>query len=130
MEQTQTANDGLRVVIGLGSCGIAAGAQDVKDAIAGALSTHGVRASLEHTGCNGACHREPIVEVYQGDTHWTYGSVTVAQAEEIVASLRRRNVPHEYHLYEGEGHGWRKPETIEKFYQAVEAFLKQHVLFA
>ena len=53
-----------------------------------------------------------------------------AQAEEIVASLRRRNIPHVYHLYEGEGHGWRKPETVRAFYQACEAFLRQHVLFA
>ena len=52
------------------------------------------------------------------------------EAEEIVASLRRRNIPHAYHLYEGEGHGWRKPETIQAFYQACEAFLHQHVLFA
>ena len=52
------------------------------------------------------------------------------KAEEIVASLRRRNIPHEYHLYEGEGHGWRKPETIESFYKACDSFLRQHVLFA
>jgi len=84
MEQTQTANQGLRVVIGLGSCGIAAGAQDVMDAFDSALAAHGVEASLEVTGCNGACHREPIVEVYQGADHWTYGGVTVAQADEIV----------------------------------------------
>lgn len=56
--------------------------------------------------------------------------VPPAQAEEIVASLRRRNVPHAYHLYEGEGHGWRRPETIERFYRDVDAFLKEHVLFA
>ena len=42
----------------------------------------------------------------------------------------RRNIPHVYHLYEGEGHGWRKPETVRAFYQACEAFLRQHVLFA
>jgi len=56
--------------------------------------------------------------------------VPMEQAESIVASLRSRNVPHEYHLYEGEGHGWRKPDTIASFYRAVEAFLRQHVLFA
>ena len=70
--------------------------------------------------------RDPVA-IFQGSDDQV---VPPEQAEEIVASLRRRNVPHEYHLYEGEGHGWRKPETIEKFYQAVEAFLKQHVLFA
>jgi hypothetical protein len=33
-------------------------------------------------------------------------------------------------VYEGEGHGWRKPETIEAFYKSVEQFLKERVLFA
>jgi dipeptidyl aminopeptidase/acylaminoacyl peptidase len=47
-----------------------------------------------------------------------------------VASLRARGVPHEYHVYEGEGHGWRKAETIETFYTAVQRFLVQYVLFA
>jgi dipeptidyl aminopeptidase/acylaminoacyl peptidase len=47
-----------------------------------------------------------------------------------VASLKQRGIPHEYHVYPGEGHGWRKTETIDTFYKAVEAFLKTHVLFA
>jgi hypothetical protein len=33
-------------------------------------------------------------------------------------------------VYEGEGHGWRKSETIEAFYGHVLAFLKQHGIFA
>lgn len=70
--------------------------------------------------------RDPII-IFQGSEDKV---VPPAQAEEIVASLRRRNIPHAYHLYEGEGHGWRKPETIQAFYQACEAFLHQHVLFA
>ncbi len=52
------------------------------------------------------------------------------QAETIVEVLRSRGVPHIYRLYEGEGHGWRKAETIEAFYTDVERFLRQHVLFA
>jgi dipeptidyl aminopeptidase/acylaminoacyl peptidase len=52
------------------------------------------------------------------------------QAEAIVASLKSRGVPHEYHAYAGEGHGFRKTETIAHFYTAVEAFLRQYVLFA
>ena len=52
------------------------------------------------------------------------------QADDIVASLRRRGVPHEYHLYEGEGHGWRRPKTVEAFYSALERFLQRHVIFA
>jgi dipeptidyl aminopeptidase/acylaminoacyl peptidase len=75
-------------------------------------------------------HADKIVDpiaVFQGDIDRV---VPRAQSDSIVESLRRRGVPHEYHVYEGEGHGWRKTETIEHFYGAVQGFLKQHVLFA
>ncbi len=52
------------------------------------------------------------------------------QSDLIVASLKRRGIPHEYHLYEGEGHGWRRPDTIEAYYSAIERFLLQHVIYA
>jgi dipeptidyl aminopeptidase/acylaminoacyl peptidase len=52
------------------------------------------------------------------------------QSDTIVASLKRRNVPHEYHLYPGEGHGWRKRETIAAFYTALDAFLRRYVIYA
>jgi len=55
--------------------------------------------------------------------------VPLEQAQTIVESLRQRGVPHEYHVYQGEGHGWRRPDTIAAFYRAVESFLKQYVLF-
>jgi dipeptidyl aminopeptidase/acylaminoacyl peptidase len=69
---------------------------------------------------------DPIA-VFQGEIDQV---VPKAQSDAIVASLMRRGVPHEYHVYAGEGHGWRKAETIATFYSAVEAFLRQHVLFA
>lgn len=52
------------------------------------------------------------------------------QAEAIVAALRRHGVPHHYHLFPGEGHGWRRSETIEAYYQALERFLREYVIFA
>lgn len=55
--------------------------------------------------------------------------VPVKQSDEVVASLRRRGVPHEYHVYPGEGHGFRKSETIEHFYKTAEKFLRQYVIF-
>jgi dipeptidyl aminopeptidase/acylaminoacyl peptidase len=70
--------------------------------------------------------QDPIA-VFQGEIDQV---VPRAQSDSIVESLRRRGVPHEYHIYAGEGHGWRKSETIEAFYAAVERFLRQHALFA
>lgn len=66
------------------------------------------------------------VAIFQGEDDRV---VPVDQAETIVAALRRNGVPHEYHLYSGEGHGWRKSETIESFYESVSRFLRRHVLF-
>ncbi len=56
--------------------------------------------------------------------------VPLDQAEAIVGALRGRGVPCEYHVYQDEGHGWRRPENIDHFYKSVLDFLKQHVLFS
>lgn len=51
------------------------------------------------------------------------------QSEEIVRVLQRKGVPHEYHVYEGEGHGFRKAETLNHFYATVERFLRMQVVY-
>ncbi|MFN8450481.1 MAG: prolyl oligopeptidase family serine peptidase [Anaerolineae bacterium] len=66
------------------------------------------------------------VIIFQGEDDQV---VPKSQADSIVAALKRRGVPHEYHVFAGEGHGWRKPETIERYYELVLAFLRQHVIF-
>jgi dipeptidyl aminopeptidase/acylaminoacyl peptidase len=75
-------------------------------------------------------HADKIIDpisVFQGDIDRV---VPRAQSDEIVASLRQRNIAHEYHVFEGEGHGWRKSATIETFYTALDRFLRQYVVFA
>lgn len=52
------------------------------------------------------------------------------QSDAMVESLRRRGIPYEYHVYEGEAHGFRKPETKQAYLQTVDDFLRRHVLFA
>ena len=66
------------------------------------------------------------VAVFQGDIDRV---VPREQSDSIVASLKSRGVPHVYHVYEGEGHGWRKSEAIESFYGDVMRFLRQYVIF-
>ena len=53
----------MRIVIGEGSCGIAAGAQKVYDALAPLLENTGARLGI--TGCIGMCFLEPIVDIYE-----------------------------------------------------------------
>jgi dipeptidyl aminopeptidase/acylaminoacyl peptidase len=50
------------------------------------------------------------------------------QSDELAASLKTRGVPFIYHIYPGEGHGFRKPETIKHFYRTVDKFLRQWVI--
>lgn len=56
----------MRVVIGEGSCGIAAGAGKVREAIT-ALMNENESFTLGSTGCIGMCYLEPIVDIYEDD---------------------------------------------------------------
>ncbi|MGM0557372.1 MAG: LpqB family beta-propeller domain-containing protein [Myxococcota bacterium] len=51
------------------------------------------------------------------------------QADQLVGALERSGTPYEYEVYEEEGHGWRRSETIESFYESVMEFLKTYVIF-
>jgi dipeptidyl aminopeptidase/acylaminoacyl peptidase len=53
--------------------------------------------------------------------------VKQAEAEQIVAALTEKGLPHTYLLFEDEGHGLAKPENRERFYAATEAFLAEHL---
>jgi len=55
----------MRIVVGSGSCGIAAGAQKVYDAIESLLTNK--TSTLGVTGCIGMCYLEPIVDLYEED---------------------------------------------------------------
>jgi dipeptidyl aminopeptidase/acylaminoacyl peptidase len=53
--------------------------------------------------------------------------VPVTQAEAMVAAMRAVGRPVELHVYEGEGHGWGRPETVADELARVEAFLARVV---
>jgi dipeptidyl aminopeptidase/acylaminoacyl peptidase len=53
--------------------------------------------------------------------------VKQAEAEQIVAALREKELPHEYLLFPDEGHGLAKPQNREIFYGRAEAFLAEHL---
>jgi dipeptidyl aminopeptidase/acylaminoacyl peptidase len=63
--------------------------------------------------------------VLQGDRDNT---VPKAQADALVEALRRAGAAVEYHVYEGEGHGWSKPETVADELERAEKFLTRWVL--
>ncbi len=74
------------VLVGYGSCGIAAGAKAVAEALASALAEAGLALPVRYTGCIGACHREPLVEVREaGGGRYLYADLDAAKMQRIVA---------------------------------------------
>jgi NADP-reducing hydrogenase subunit HndB len=77
----------IQVVVGMGTCGIAAGAKVTLDAFIKSLDDNKLVDSVlvRQTGCMGLCHSEPTVEVIApGMPAVIYGKVDAAVAEEIV----------------------------------------------
>jgi dipeptidyl aminopeptidase/acylaminoacyl peptidase len=56
--------------------------------------------------------------------------VPQSQSDSIVEVLKAKRVPHVYRIYPGEGHGFRKSESIVDFYRTIERFLLQQVIFS
>jgi NADH-quinone oxidoreductase subunit F len=75
----------IRILVGYGSCGIAAGAKDVFETLKKSIPAKRKDIVLEITGCNGSCHYEPIVEVFFPDQpKVSYGLVDPKRAKRIV----------------------------------------------
>ncbi len=89
-----------RVVVGMATCGIAAGARPVLNAFVEAVNTEGLAqtVTVSQTGCVGLCQYEPIVEVYEaGKDKITYVKMTADKAKEVVAKhLKGGKVVTEY----------------------------------
>ena len=77
----------IRVVVGMATCGIAAGARPVLNAFVEGVNESGLANSVTvtQTGCIGICQFEPVVEVYEaGKEKVTYVKLTPEKAKTIV----------------------------------------------
>ncbi|MBM4394286.1 MAG: NADH-quinone oxidoreductase subunit NuoF [Deltaproteobacteria bacterium] len=75
------------VIVGLGTCGIAAGAGQTWKAVQARVPA-GTDVALDRTGCIGMCYREPLVEVRDADgRRRLYGNVTADRVERLVAEV-------------------------------------------
>ncbi len=79
----------VEVRVGLGSCGVANGARPVWEALVAAARLAGAEDTVRAVGCGGGCHREPLVEVVDGNgLHAVYTHVT----PELAPSILRRHL--------------------------------------
>jgi len=77
----------IQVIVGMGTCGIAAGAKLTFDALVDSIEKHGLgdRVLIRQTGCMGLCYVEPTVEVaFPGMPTVIYGKMTQDKADELV----------------------------------------------
>lgn len=77
----------IRIVVGMATCGIAAGARPVLNALVEAVNEGGLsdKATVTQTGCIGLCQYEPIVEVFEADKEKvTYVKMDADKAKRVV----------------------------------------------
>ncbi|MHB1000929.1 MAG: (2Fe-2S) ferredoxin domain-containing protein [Armatimonadota bacterium] len=76
-----------KIVVAMGTCGIASGAREVMGAILDELDKRGITdVAVTQSGCKGLCEQEPTVDVIgTGQPTVTYGYVTPEKARTIIA---------------------------------------------
>ena len=90
----------VRVVVGMATCGIAAGARPVLNALVEGVNKEGLteKVTVSQTVCIGICQLEPIVEVFEpGKEKITYVKMTPEKAARVIEEhLKNGNVVNEY----------------------------------
>ncbi|MCL6449788.1 MAG: NADH-quinone oxidoreductase subunit NuoF [Acetobacteraceae bacterium] len=84
LAQKAQAKDGLRLIVGLGTCGVAAGGREVLAALEAELGRRGLRADIARVGCIGLCEAEVLVDVERDGERWSYGNMTPDRVPRLV----------------------------------------------
>jgi NADP-reducing hydrogenase subunit HndB len=97
-EITVRLETGTTITVGMGTCGIAAGARDTMRTILEELANREIEAHVTTTGCIGMCSKEPLVDIEQaGRPRITYGNVHPHMVPRLVEEhLIRGNVVEEW----------------------------------
>ncbi len=78
-------SENVRILIGMGTCGRAAGAEDILEVLNQELNQENIRADILPVGCIGLCYAEPLIEVIKpGMPSVFYGNLTPETIPEIV----------------------------------------------
>ena len=99
MQMRQENPNAARVLVGMATCGIAAGARPVLNAFVEEIAKRGLKdVTVTQTGCIGICQYEPVVEIeIPGEEKVTYVKMTLEKAVKVVNDhLVNHNVINEY----------------------------------
>ncbi len=87
-------SDRVRILVGMGTCGVAAGADEVLQALKEGLDQNGIQADIMHVGCIGLCYAEPLVEIIKpGRPSVMYANLT----PEVVRAVVEDYLVHDNH---------------------------------
>ena len=92
----RTSSGDTRIVVGMATCGIAAGARPVLNAFVEGVAEAGLgeHVMVTQTGCIGICQYEPVVEVYTPDAEKvTYVKMTADRAKEVIEKHIKGGAP-------------------------------------
>ncbi|MEI7594609.1 MAG: NADH-quinone oxidoreductase subunit NuoF [Bacteroidota bacterium] len=139
----------IQVIVGMGSCGLAAGAYKVYDKLKEIEKTSNTKFDLKKTSCIGMCFREPLVEVVDKNGSVIYGDVSEKNITEIFESHVLKGIPVEQfavktdlfdtkdkNFFEGQvkialrNCGYIDPESIEEYetrggYEAIKKLISE-----
>ncbi len=89
---------GTRITVGMGTCGIAAGARETMHAILEELKKRDIEAHVTTVGCIGMCSHEPLVDIEQaGSARITYGGLKPDMVSRLIEEhLINGRVVHEW----------------------------------
>lgn len=103
------------ITVGMGSCGIAAGAQKTFDAIAALIEKENLDVTLKPVGCVGACFNEPVVEVIDevidNEKHYLYAKIDGEKAIALLKSHLDQGIPLEEYLVPQEDMAFLEKQT-------------------
>lgn len=91
----KTKND-LKIIVGMGTCGIAAGAKEVEAKLKETAKKSELSCEFKVTGCVGMCYREVLVDVIMPERIIAYGDVTPAKATKIIEALSKDQLVDEW----------------------------------
>lgn len=88
MDRRLVDGNTIEIIVGMGTCGIAAGGKETLAAFVEELGSLEVKnTTIKQTGCMGLCYAEPTVEIHMpGMPDTIYGNVDAATAKQIVRS--------------------------------------------
>ncbi|MBI3946496.1 MAG: (2Fe-2S) ferredoxin domain-containing protein [Armatimonadetes bacterium] len=76
---------GTKIIVGMGTCGIAAGAREVMRAVLDELARQEIEVQVTTVGCIGMCAQEPLLDIVQaGGSRVTYGKVNPEMVPRII----------------------------------------------